>query len=413
MDIYISKKFTLGHRQPYITLGETLMKNIKRPLALFRKNNNHYKSADTFWALKNINLKVQQGEIVGIIGKNGAGKSTLLKLISRITYPTTGEIRIKGKVSSLLEVGTGFHPELTGRENVYLNGAILGMKRKEINDKYGEIVKFSEIGKFIDTPVKFYSSGMYVRLAFAVAAHLETEILVVDEVLAVGDIAFQKKCLGKIDEITHNQGRTIIFVSHNMASIRQLCTSCILLDNGKVTKRGDTADVIDYYLSRFSEATSNKSERHFKNDNHKPFQVLSIRLINNRNQTTNIFECDEEVIIELSCISRTPIPGLYGYMKLTNKEGQTVLVSDSVDIPPNTLDSLKPNKYKLILTIPARTIGHGRYFITLNFGSAQNFRGFDIDTLSYILEFTISDNSSERGNRREGFLSTLLKWHLA
>ena len=202
-----------------------------------------------FWALKDVSFEIKRGEVVGIIGRNGAGKSTLLKILSRITEPTTGLARIHGRVGSLLEVGTGFHPELTGRENIYLNGAILGMQRAEIARKFDAIVDFAGIEKFIDTPVKRYSSGMYVRLAFAVAAHLETEILLVDEVLAVGDAAFQKKCLGTMDQVARS-GRTILFVSHNMAAIENLCTSAILLESGSVVMQGDSHRVIHHYLER-------------------------------------------------------------------------------------------------------------------------------------------------------------------
>jgi lipopolysaccharide transport system ATP-binding protein len=205
------------------------------------------RDGETIWALKDISFEVQQGEVLGIIGRNGAGKSTLLKILSRITAPTSGRVKVKGRIASLLEVGTGFHPDLTGRENIYLNGAILGMKKKEIARKFDEIVGFAEIEKFIDTPVKRYSSGMYVRLAFAVAAHLEPEILLVDEVLAVGDIEFQKKCLGKMGRVA-SEGRTVLFVSHNMPSIRQLCTTSILMSTGRIISHGLTDDVTNLYL---------------------------------------------------------------------------------------------------------------------------------------------------------------------
>lgn len=219
-----------------------------RPLA---KSQNKQSDGIQFWALNDVNLKVTQGEVLGIIGKNGAGKSTLLKILSRVTAPTKGCIKVKGRIASLLEVGTGFHPELTGRENIYLNGAILGMSKKEVNSKFDEIVDFSGVETFIDTPVKRYSSGMYVRLAFAVAAHLEPEILVVDEVLAVGDAEFQKKCLGKMNDVA-SQGRTVLFVSHNMAALGNLCKKAILLDRGRIVKEGLSNDIIDFYLNRKS-----------------------------------------------------------------------------------------------------------------------------------------------------------------
>ena len=206
------------------------------------------RSEEDFWALRDVSFEIRRGERVGIIGRNGAGKSTLLKILSRITEPTTGRVEIRGRVASLLEVGTGFHPELTGRENIYLNGAILGMTRQEIRLKFDEIVDFAEVEKFLDTPVKRYSSGMYVRLAFAVAAHLEPEILVVDEVLAVGDASFQKKCLGKMEEVAEEQGRTVLFVSHNMTAVKQLCSEAIVLKAGRVIMRGEPSQVVDSYL---------------------------------------------------------------------------------------------------------------------------------------------------------------------
>jgi len=213
-------------------------------------------NGEYIWALKDINFEVKEGEVLGIIGKNGAGKSTLLKILSKVTTPTTGNIKIKGRIASLLEVGTGFHPELTGRENIFLNGAILGMTKAEIRRKFDEIVDFSGVGKYVDTPVKRYSSGMYVRLAFAVAAHLEPEILIVDEVLAVGDAEFQKKALGKMKDISSGQGRTVLFVSHNMTAIQSLCNRCVLLSNGLIKANGDTANVINKYLSISSAANS-------------------------------------------------------------------------------------------------------------------------------------------------------------
>src|SRR5262245_29026687 len=225
----LSKAYTIVHETRQSTLAETVLQRLRRPL--------HRPMRETFWALKDVSFEVKRGDVVGIIGRNGAGKSTLLKLLSQITEPTTGEVELHGRVGSLLEVGTGFHPELTGRENVYLNGSILGMKKKEIDRKFDEIVAFSGVEKFLDTPVKRYSSGMHVRLAFSVAAHLETEILVVDEVLAVGDLDFQKKCLGKMGDFA-KCGRTVIFVSHNMAAVKALCSSAILLANGRLIAKG-------------------------------------------------------------------------------------------------------------------------------------------------------------------------------
>jgi lipopolysaccharide transport system ATP-binding protein len=254
----LSKRYVIGHEQEhgYRTLRDVMTdaarragKRMLRPFNGTGSTSNGHK--EEFWALRDISFEVKQGDVVGIIGRNGAGKSTLLKILSRITEPTSGRVRIKGRVASLLEVGTGFHPELTGRENVFLNGAILGMGREEIKRKFDEIVAFAEVEKFLDTPVKRYSSGMYVRLAFAVAAHLEPEILVVDEVLAVGDYEFQRRCLGKMNEVAHG-GRTVLFVSHNMTAIEELCPQSILLKNGRIERSGPTHQVVAHYLSSTS-----------------------------------------------------------------------------------------------------------------------------------------------------------------
>ena len=253
----LSKKYILGHQQQengsYKALRDVIADGVKSFGKRLLKPNgkqNFNSTTKEFWALKDVSFEIKQGDRVGIIGRNGAGKSTLLKILSRITEPTEGQIRIKGRIASLLEVGTGFHPELTGRENIFLNGAILGMSRAEIKRKFDEIVDFAEVEKFLDTPVKRYSSGMYVRLAFAVAAHLEPEILIVDEVLAVGDVQFQNKCLGKMQEVSKNQGRTVIFVSHNMETIQRICSQCILLERGKLIKYGDITSTTQQYLLR-------------------------------------------------------------------------------------------------------------------------------------------------------------------
>ena len=248
----LSKRYMIGRqREKGDGLRHALERAVRAPFGWLR-NGYHGSPSKTeeFWAVSKLNLDIKQGEMLGVIGRNGAGKSTLLKLLSRITEPTMGRIRLRGRVASLLEVGTGFHPELTGRENIFLNGAILGMSRQEIKGKFDEIVAFAEIDRFLDTPVKRYSSGMYVRLAFAVAAHLEPEILIVDEVLAVGDAEFQKKCLGKMEDVSAKQGRTVILVSHQMTAIQNLCTRCILMERGRLIKEGRTPDVVNAYMSK-------------------------------------------------------------------------------------------------------------------------------------------------------------------
>ena len=272
----IGKKYNINHQQgKYVTLRDVLTNILRSPLKFLVKKTKAIAGVGTkeaFWALKNINFTVEKGEVIGIIGHNGAGKSTLLKILSQITTPTEGEIILNGSVGSLLEVGTGFHPELTGRENVFLNGAILGMSQKEIAGKFDRIVEFSGVEKFLDTPVKYYSSGMYVRLAFAVAAHMEPDILIVDEVLAVGDAEFQKKCLGKMDDITSKEGRTVLFVSHNMEAIRNLCKRVIIIESGKIVFSGDTDKAIGMY-------SNSGIKEQIRKDNAKKIYTSSFRCL--------------------------------------------------------------------------------------------------------------------------------------
>ena len=418
----LSKQYRIGTKLPYKTFRETLMNAITSPARLFSRNSSPLtshpspftdssQSSNTFWALKDVSFEVQKGEVLGIIGRNGAGKTTLLKILSRVTEPTEGEVKIRGRVGSLLEVGTGFHPELTGRENIFLNGAILGMRKEEIKKKFDEIVAFSEVEKFLDTPMKRYSSGMYVRLAFAVAAHLEPEILLVDEVLAVGDAAFQKKCLGKMGDVA-KEGRTVLFVSHSMGAMKQLCSRCLFIEEGKVIEDGETLSVIDLYLKRIVNDNSQKAEKYFEEILDKEFQVLSVRMLNEVGEITQKYFCDEPIFIELICVARKALPGLYGYMTL-NKDGICVLTSDTYDIPPNCLDSLPPNRYKVTIRIPPRTIGHGNYSVYLNFTSFQSSKGFNVDSPKYVCSFQLDDHTTQRGNRRGGYLSTLLKWEIS
>ncbi|GAA6621354.1 ABC transporter ATP-binding protein [Scytonema sp. NUACC26] len=290
----LGKKYIIGHQQQerYTALRDVIANNVKALLNPFQKEKSQIQnSKEEFWALKDVSFEIKQGDRVGIIGRNGAGKSTLLKILSRITEPTTGSVRIKGRVASLLEVGTGFHPELTGRENIFLNGAILGMSKAEITKKFDEIVAFAEVEKFLDTPVKRYSSGMYVRLAFAVAAHLEPEILVVDEVLAVGDAAFQKKCLGKMEDVG-KEGRTVLFVSHNMSAIRSLCTLAIALSNGTLKDIGEINNITDKYLADIS-----KSKPETNIDNTKYFNVHDVQISSPNNLVIKTFDLVEIKIV--------------------------------------------------------------------------------------------------------------------
>lgn len=308
----LGKCYQIGNSQErgYTALRDVVANKAK---SIFKRNTSSFKITEDFWALKDINFEIEQGQAVGIIGRNGAGKSTLLKLLSRITEPTTGRITLNGRVASLLEVGTGFHPELTGRENIYLNGAILGMRRSEIKAKFDEIVDFSGVEKFLDTPVKRYSSGMYVRLAFAVAAHLEPEILVVDEVLAVGDAEFQKKCLGKMEDVSKS-GRTVLFVSHNIAAIEALCTKCVLLNQGQVEAVGPTRDITQLYLQ--SAQSSKNSFNQTFSDNGSVAQITQLEFLSD-NRHTDILFMGDDLEIRLSyktdVVLESPMMGIVLY----------------------------------------------------------------------------------------------------
>lgn len=298
----LSKRYRLGLKEKKAeTLAGQLIATIKSPFTNFRRlaNLSNFKDVDDsiFWALNDISFEVNKGEVLGIIGRNGAGKSTLLKILSRITEPTSGSVKIQGRVASLLEVGTGFHPELTGRENVYMNGTILGMRRKEIDKKFDEIVDFSGVEKFIDTPVKFYSSGMKVRLGFAVAAHLEPQILIVDEVLAVGDSEFQKKCMGKMDEVATKEGRTILFVSHSMPAIKTLCSKALLLEEGKLKFLGTTEKTINQYFKREDIEDGQFAPGRFSDTEKVVIKRVSIQ--NQHGVKTEVFQVGDDLTVNL------------------------------------------------------------------------------------------------------------------
>ncbi len=335
----LSKEYNITHQQGgYIALRDIIADIFRNPFKFLKHKAKKILGRETkeeFWALRDVSFSVEKGEAIGIIGSNGAGKSTLLKILSKITPPTTGEVTLRGKVASLLEVGTGFHPELTGRENIFLNGAILGMSRKEMTKKFDEIVKFSGVEKFLDTPVKRYSSGMYVRLAFSVAAHMEPDILIVDEVLAVGDAEFQKKCLGKMDEVAQTEGRTILFVSHNMSAIQSLCKRTVLLENGRIKMIGNTKDVIDKYSQSFNTNKSNGIIVDLKNENNN-------------------------IILEVSWDKYRFLPGWTCDVACYSSDGTKVFAVQSDKIPDFSSDD--PEKNSIIFTI--KDVGlAGRDFI--------------------------------------------------
>lgn len=364
----ISKKYKIGINQPYYSLRDTLMNVIKSPAkyvlpqSLKRKEKS---ISNEFWALKNINFKVVQGEAIGIIGLNGAGKSTLLKILTRVTPPTSGEAILRGRVASLLEVGTGFHPELTGRENIYLNGAILGMKRWEINNKFNDIVEFAETERFLDMPMKHYSSGMYTRLAFAVAAHLEPEILLVDEVLAVGDVNFQKKCIGKMNEATKKEGRTILFVSHNMGAVQNLCSRCVLLEKGQIKTEGETSKVVAEYL-KINVGTSkiSLSSRKDRKGSGR-LKVTNIYLKDKDGKDVTFFKCgeDAQIWVEYELIDKNIKEVDFGVdIGVFDEDKSLALLSNKIF---NRKVSTKINPIKIHLNkIP---LNEGKYQITVLF----------------------------------------------
>jgi lipopolysaccharide transport system ATP-binding protein len=360
--------------------------------------------ADSFWALRNVSFEIPQGEIVGLIGRNGAGKSTLLKILSRIVDPTEGLARLRGRVATLLEVGTGFHPELTGRENIFLNGAILGMKRAEISRKFDEIVAFSEVEQFLDTPVKRYSSGMYVRLAFAVAAHLEPEILIVDEVLAVGDQAFQKKCLGKMRDVATGEGRTVVFVSHNMGVLNQLCERGIYMEEGRIKMMGPVKEAIELYLK--SSLDRNSGRARFAIDPSKRSQFISVDLLHSDGSPASEFETDEAVIIRICYeVRRTDRESRLTFY-LQNLEGTRVLFSDVRDVDPTISERMGVGRHIFDVKIPPQLLAPTTYLLTV--GSIDAYNG-TIDGHHSCCEFTLRDLSSQNQSR-SGVLGVKLLW---
>jgi len=367
-----------GKGNPYLKIGEENDRNVKG-------------ESEYVWALRDINFEVKQGEVLGIIGRNGAGKSTLLKILSRTTTPTTGQIKIKGRVASLLEVGTGFHPELTGRENIFLNGTILGMTKKEIKRKFDEIVDFAGVERYIDTPVKRYSSGMYVRLAFGVAAHLEPEILIVDEVLAVGDSEFQKKAIGKMKDVSGKNGRTVLFVSHNMTAIRQLCRCGILLENGLIVSEGDIPILLKKYLQ------SNRSEEELQPlDNYRNYSIKDSPISIDR---VYVLESDNlipelSMNCELTIITRvkTTKPIKYGSVtfRLTNSEDVNVGMAFSWD-DDFYLNVQEAGTYEIHFKISNHTLTPGKYFIQV--GLNQTDKTIAWDGISNYPIFTIENKN--------------------
>jgi lipopolysaccharide transport system ATP-binding protein len=379
-----------GKEDPYLKIGESNDRATKG-------------ESEYVWALKDINFEVKRGEVLGIIGKNGAGKSTLLKILSKVTGPTIGSIKSNGRIASLLEVGTGFHPEMTGRENVYLNGAILGMTKKEIVGKIDEIIEFSGCERYIDTPVKRYSSGMKVRLAFAVAAHLEPDILIVDEVLAVGDAEFQKKAIGKMQDISAEGGRTVLFVSHDMSSINRLCQKSLLLKNGYVEFVGETSEVIKYYLLDNSEGYKTKVKPVNKN---KDIELLKIQLLDENNNSLNgVHEVQKSFVINIKINIKKEIKKPLLSFHLKNSNDEFVLFSDINDSTKNRLPKT-PGIYNYNVKIEQPLLKPDRYFLYIGIVNKDNDQ---TNHFSKVLNFELKDFKNVR-SKRAGYIYKNLCW---
>ena len=412
----ISKKYRIGESQnAKRNLRETLSQSVVAPFKRIGKllRGQPYAataSKESIWALNNVSFEVEHGEAVGIIGNNGAGKSTLLKILSRITDPTSGQALIHGRIGSLLEVGTGFHPELSGRENIFLNGAILGMRRQEIVRKFDEIVAFAEIEKFLDTPVKHYSSGMYIRLAFSVAAHLEPEILVVDEVLAVGDIRFQKKCLGKMGDVAKS-GRTVLFVSHNMPAVRSLCTRAMLIDQGVIKQDGAVDDVLNTYIgSHVNTQIGNKYFKEGKRPGNSSFQMISIEVQNSKKENTDWINISEDFFVKLTYeVLQNNAQACFS-LSLMSEDGTCVFSS---------LNNLENSFYGKPLTkgvynsqclIPGNLLNNGHFCINLVGLSSSWSDPFTIDR---VVSFEAHDDGVLKGDYHGGYggyIRPKLKW---
>lgn len=380
-----------GKEDPYLKIGE--------------RNDRTKSSSDNYvWSLRDVNFDIEKGDAVGIIGRNGAGKSTLLKILSKVTKPTTGSIKVNGRIASLLEVGTGFNPEMTGRENIYLNGAILGMRKHEIDRKLDQIVDFSGVERYLDTPVKRYSSGMYVRLAFAVAAHLESEILIVDEVLAVGDAEFQKKCLGKMGEVSQGEGRTILFVSHNMGSLRQLCNKGLLLEQGQLTQQGTIDEVISYYLAE------EKSNRYLKAEVQEelPIQILEVEVLNDN---TVLLDINDSVKIAIEYQVRIA-QSRYSIAMRISKE-QTVVATDIIKIDGDYILDKGVGTFRIVLDyFPKRLLKAGTYTFDFFVGILRTPPIQVLDTaLSIELDVLLDAGfDSVFAKERQGVIGIETKW---
>lgn len=408
----LGKKYIISHKgSADSTFREMITENAKK---IFKGKLFKNSTKEEFWALKNLSLKINKGDRVGIIGRNGAGKSTLLKLLSRITEPTEGIIRIRGKLASLLEVGTGFHPELSGRENIYLNGAVLGMKRSEIKKKFDDIVEFSGVENFLDTPVKRYSSGMYVRLAFAVAANLETEILLIDEVLAVGDADFQKKCLGKMENISKKEGRTVLFVSHNMPMISSLCPRCILLDNGNIIKDGSTSDVVMYYYNAGAQSPASIDYTKIKKNIGDDYVCILSGEVRNQN---NLISTEINIDQPLKIIMKYRIKKQKGKLFSPNFHFFTSGGVYAFVASPENVEAFPEGNYFAECNIPGNFLNEGAYFVGLALSSYETgvtVHFYEQNALSFNVRDPIEGIKTRGGYSGSipGVVRPLLSWKI-
>lgn len=382
----LSKSYTIAHQLPYATLRDTLVDLAKKPFRMFREKT----SREKLWALKDINFDIQRGESIGLIGANGSGKSTLLKVLSQITAPTTGEITIHGQVASLLEIGTGFHPELTGRENVFLNGAILGMSKKEVAKKFNAIVAFSGVERFLDTPVKRYSSGMHVRLAFSVAAHMDPDILIIDEVLAVGDAEFQKKSIRKMDEATRDSGRTVVFVSHNMDAIRKICKKCILLKEGRLVMFDETEKVVAQYLNKNSQSSTVSLRNRRDKTGKDEVWFTDIQITNRKGDKTIWSKDGVRFVLKYESVFKEKIRDVRVVITVVNDDMRPVLRLDSDVTASSFTHDLDP-KGEIVCETEATNLIEGRYFANIDF----LIKGTSRDNVLMASEFFVETDLKE------------------
>jgi lipopolysaccharide transport system ATP-binding protein len=406
---HLSKRYRItGDGQGYRTLRETLSGLAAVPLSWLRGGRSAPSKDHDFWALDDVSLRIEAGEVVGLIGGNGAGKSTLLKILCRVTSPTGGRVTLRGRVGALLEVGTGFHPELTGRENVYLNGAILGMTRREITRKFDQIVEFAEIERFLDTPVKRYSSGMYVRLAFAVAAHLEPEILLIDEVLAVGDAAFQRKCMGKMGQVAQ-QGRTIVFVSHNMAAISRLCERVLWIDGGKLKESGPAEAVVTKYLASASERVG---EVTFEDSHRAPgsefIRLEAVRLRGSDGRITSVLDGRSAFSVEVQYRVLKPSNNYRIGVRLLAHDGTVVLITTDMDDHEELARA--PGVYVSRCNIPGEFLNYGNYFVTIGCDFPMMRTHFSVQHALSFQMTPIGGVGSNVSDGRSGILRIRLPW---